>query len=183
MKRYILPENLRKIFSYIHIYAENYVNSIKGLREFVGFKLRSELYIYLHRVAVVGDIVCSTFLNYVGVPRICIIDGKTLREFYNDINSFIKYFSYVFECRNSPGSISEGCIQTIVKALDIFHRALVVVKGEEDLLALAVSLVGRGIDYVVYGIPREGVGVIDVERFRVTAINLFTQFKVVEESN
>jgi uncharacterized protein (UPF0218 family) len=181
MKRYILPEELRKTLAYIHIYAKEHINPITGLRDFIGFKLRSEFYGYLHRVAVVGDIVCSTFLGYVGVPRICIIDGKTLRELYRGVDVISKSFSYMLRCANPPGSISEECIQTIARALNTLYPVLVMIEGEEDLLALALCLIGKDIDYVIYGIPREGVGVIDVEKFRVTAINLFTQFKVIEE--
>lgn len=181
MGYYILPENLRRVLSLIHIYVKDHVQLITGSREFVGVELRSELYTYLHRVAVIGDIVCNTFLEYVGMPRICVIDGKTLREVHGYVNSFLDKFNEVFKCRNPPSSISTECIDVIAKALDNFVPKLVLVDGEEDLLALVVTLIGRGVDFVVFGIPREGVGLINVEGFKITAINFFSQFKFVEE--
>ncbi|MEM1646200.1 MAG: GTP-dependent dephospho-CoA kinase family protein [Ignisphaera sp.] len=178
MNLHILPITLRKILSSAHTYFKEYIQLIIGPREFVGHKLRSELYSYIHKIVAVGDVVCLTLLEYVGIPRLCIIDGKTLREVYSDTDELIKNFNSVLKCRNPPGSISEECLQVIAKALKEHIPNIVLVDGEEDLLALAAVLSGENIDFVIYGVPKEGIGIIDVKCFTITAINLFSQFEL-----
>lgn len=178
MNVHILPTALRRIFSFAHTYFKELIQLVTGPREFVGHKLRSEIYPYTHKVVAVGDVVCLTLLEYVGVPRLCIADGKTLRDIHGDVDKLLKNFSTILSCRNPPGSISEECLQVIDEALEEHVPKLILVNGEEDLLTLAVILVGEDIDFVIYGVPREGVGVIDVKRFTITAINLFSQFEL-----
>lgn len=174
---YLLPESLRSTLAKLHTYAENSITLFSGPRNYIGFKLRGELYPYLTRVAVVGDVVCTTFIEFVGVPRICIVDGKTLRTRYGNIEGVLHMFYNIHRCRNPPGTISSECLSTIASAMHYPGKQLVVVDGEEDLLALAAVLVGtKHIDYVAYGVPNEGVAVVDVEKFMVLAINLFSQF-------
>ncbi|MEM1526733.1 MAG: GTP-dependent dephospho-CoA kinase family protein [Ignisphaera sp.] len=178
MNVHILPTTLKRIFSLAHTYFRESIQLVTGPREFVGHKLRSEIYSYTHKVVAVGDVVCLTLLEYVGVPRLCIADGKTLRDIHGDIDKLLKNFAVILKCRNPPGSISEECLQVISKALGEPIPKLILVDGEEDLLTLAVILVGEDVDFVIYGVPREGVGMIDVKRFTIIAINLFSQFEL-----
>ena len=178
---FLLPQELRKILSDLHIYAENSVKVYRGLPEYIGLRLRAEILLHLDKVVAVGDMVCNTIASYVGVPRLCIVDGKTLRESSSDIESLAKLFRNRHTCRNPAGTISSSCIELLKSVLDDMDRHIVVVDGEEDLLALAVVLFGRWVDYVVYGVPRVGVAVIDVPLFRVSAINIFSQFKLSAE--
>jgi len=131
----------------------------------------------MFRVVAVGDIVCSTILDYVGTPRLCIVDGKTVRVAYRDLDKALKRFGVVLRCSNPPGTISEECVEAIARALSTASSSLLLVDGEEDLLALAVLILGSDIDYVIYGVPSTGVAIIDAKGSAVTAINLFSQFE------
>lgn len=178
MKQYILPQNLRKILAYLHLYAKNSIKIFTGSKEYIGFVLKNELYTLLHFVASVGDMVCNTFLSLIGQPRICIIDGKTLRIPTN-YTKILEQYDCILSCANPPGSISHECLETLDKAIKLGNKCLIIVDGEEDLLALAVVFYPHQIKYIVYGIPHEGVAVIDVEKFATIAINLFSQFKSI----
>lgn len=161
----------------LHVYAEGSLTVVIGSREYVGLSLRAKLYCDLHRVAVIGDTVCYTFLKFVGIPRICVIDGKSLRIPINYMAEIMECYDCVTRCSNPPGTISQECLDVLNNAINSHRRCLIIVNGEEDLLVLATALNTHKITYIVYGIPSKGVAVIDGEKFIETAINLFSQFK------
>ncbi|MEM1844511.1 MAG: DUF359 domain-containing protein, partial [Ignisphaera sp.] len=177
MRLYILPNNLRKILAELHVYAKDSLTVMIGSKEYVGLSLRAKLYCDLHRVAVIGDTVCHTFLKFVGIPRICVIDGKSLRMYVNYAAEIMECYDCVTRCSNPPGTISQECLDVLNNMINSHRQCLVIVNGEEDLLALAVALNPYKITYIVYGIPSKGIAVIDGEKFIETAINLFSQFK------
>lgn len=178
----LLPNNLRNVLANLHTYAKDSIVFLQGSREYIGFKLRTELYPYIYRVVAVGDIVCSTIIEYIGAPRICIIDGKTLREKTSNLSDIAKTFNNVYRCRNPPSTISEQCLYLIKSLIYNQDRHMVIVDGEEDLLTLAVAISNKDINYIVYGVPLKGVAIIDVEKFIVTAINIISQFNIYIEA-
>ncbi|MDK6029101.1 DUF359 domain-containing protein [Ignisphaera sp. 4213-co] len=177
---YRMPDDLRKRLSAPHTYNKNLV-VIKGPREYVAMVLRSIFYDKLHEVYVVGDYTCETFLLYIGIPRMCIVDGNIMRKPYEAHHTISKYFENVARCCNPRGAISSECIDVIRKALSI-PKSLVVVDGEEDLLGLVLqSILLRG--YVIYGLPHEGVAIADVLYSSIEAINLFAKFQLQKINN
>ena len=173
MSIFIMPEDIRPILSLAHKYFRALVFS--GAREGIGFILRSMFYTNLDKVYVVGDYVCKTFEYYVGIPRICIIDMKTLRNSFSEhVRS--DFFDMTLRCRNPPGTITNECLRAISQGYDSGLRVLIYVEGEEDLLGLGIMMVVRN-GYLIYGIPRKGVAVMPIEENIVNAINLFSKFK------
>jgi len=175
MQVYKMPETLRGRLSRPYLYNPSLL-FIEGPREYVAFTLRTLIYSYLSAVHVVGDYTCETFLQYIGTPRLCVIDGTVMRSF-TDITHIVKYFEHIFNCTNPRGSISIDCIKKLRDALPLY-KSLVVVEGEEDLLSLALMMLLPA-GYVAYGIPRRGVVLVDVSVSRSEAVNLFSHFTLI----
>lgn len=173
---YEMPSAFREALSKPYIYLQQGTQLIVGSREAVASVLRSQYYLDLYDVVAVGDYVCGTLVKYVGVPRICIVDGKTLRCRDVDFSEMEKIFIRVERCRNPPGHISRTCLDTIQKCFREGVKCLIVVDGEEDLLALA-SLITIPRGYVIYGIPSLGVAVSDAHSLKIYTTNIFSHFK------
>ncbi len=171
-----MPEELREPLA--RPYTVFDIAVVEGDRLAVASRLRAMLGLELHRVVCVGDYVCETFLKYVGVPRMCIVDGRTLREERIEI-SFEHMFKYVERCTNPRSHISRSCVK-IVELSGDRHGLLIVVDGEEDLIALATSAMFEGM-YLVFGLPRTGVAVMYVDRSNlVKALNMLSKFYPVD---
>jgi len=173
---YRMPNNLRAQLSRPYEYNKS-ILFIEGPREYVAFTLRSYLYTHLYEVYVVGDYTCETFLNYIGMPRLCVIDNNVMRYHYNAMHNNINKFVHIFRCSNPQGTISLDCLEKLREAYKA-PRSLVIVDGEEDLLALALTLIVPS-GFIVFGIPRKGVALINSREGKVDAVNKFSQF--VEE--
>jgi len=175
---YELPKELRDTVSRIHTYLGAEI--LEGEREFVGLKLKASMYLKLAQIYVVGDVVCTTLVQYVGIPRLCIVDYKTLRSYIS--NSSVELaglFDRRIRCTNPPGHVSYDCMNAIREALDNFAHSLIEVDGEEDLLGFPVILYAPS-GFMLYGIPRRGVAILDVESVRTFVLNIFSKFRVKE---
>ncbi len=172
---FLMPSELRNLFTYFHIYKYPYILTLRGNRENIGILLRLYYSSSIHETVVIGDYCCKTYVEFVGVPRLCIVDGKTLRHSNIDIEIIKRKFSYIEKCVNPRGCITTNCIESIKRCYKVGAPCLLIVDGEEDLLALAsIVLIDHGI--VIYGIPHEGIAIIFIDKIKVDAINIFSQF-------
>ncbi|ADM28690.1 Protein of unknown function DUF359 [Ignisphaera aggregans DSM 17230] len=172
---FLMPNELRNLLTYFHIYKCSYVLTLRGDRESIGILLRLYYSNYVHETMVVGDYCCKTYIEFVGVPRLCIVDGKTLRYNNTDIRDIERRFNYVERCVNPRGCITTNCMEAIKRCYKEGVPCLLIVDGEEDLLTLAtIILIDHGI--VVYGVPHEGIAIIPIDKAKVDAINIFSQF-------
>ncbi len=121
------------------------------------------------KVITVGDIVSREALE-AGIPvNLRIVDQKTMRQ---PIASAPRPSKNTYRVRNPSGVITEEALGTIERAMDV-EEALIMVEGEEDLLALPAALEAPDQSFVVYGQPLEGIVVIvatDAVRTRVREI-------------
>ena len=121
------------------------------------------------RVITVGDIVSSRALEAGISVSLRIVDQKTMRQ---PIVSLPRPSKNTYRVRNPPGVITEESLATIKRAMNV-EDALIIVEGEEDLLALPAALEAPDQSFVVYGQPLEGIVVIvasDVVKLRVREI-------------
>jgi len=175
---YELPKELRDAVSRIHAHLGAEI--IEGEREFVGLRLKASMYLKLAQIYVVGDVVCTTIVQYVGIPRLCIVDYRTLRAHIpNSLVGLAGLFDRRIRCTNPPGYVSYDCINAVRKALDNFTHSLIEVDGEEDLLGFPVILYAPS-GFMLYGIPGRGVAILDVESVRTFVMNIFFKFRVKE---
>ncbi len=108
------------------------------------------------RVITVGDIVSREALE-AGIPvNLRIVDLKTMRQ---PVESEPRPSKNTYRVRNPPGVITDESLETIKKAMGV-KEALIIVEGEEDLLAIPAVLETPDQSLVVYGQPLQGIVVI-----------------------
>jgi len=137
-------------------------------------------------VVAVGDVVCSSLIAGGEVPNICIIDGKSRRrELGTEVSE--KLFNIVLHARNPPGYITEEANKKVQESIDevlrsgLKLRVLLIIDGEEDLLALTALLSVRAGDCVTYGIPGRGITVIRVDdEIKDLVRSILSMFEEVE---
>jgi len=128
-------------------------------------------------VITVGDVVSSTALSYGYTPKIMVVDQKTKREGFNyDWAQFNPTTVW-----NPPGTISLNTFIVLTMLLQKPERSVLLVDGEEDLLALA-ALIICPIGYTIfYGQPNEGVVCVEIDKAkRLVALDIFSKMVVKE---
>ena len=107
----------------------------------------------------VGDIVSRSILKIPVLVNVRIIDNRAMRknlEFFDFKNK------KTFHAHNPAGSIEIMAWQAIKEAIKS-EDALVIIDGEEDLLALVAVIESPNNSLVIYGQPKEGIVVIKVD--------------------
>jgi uncharacterized protein (UPF0218 family) len=129
-------------------------------------------------IVTVGDVTTHKFLERGLVPRLAIVDTKTLRGAYRvDLR---RYMRVMREVVNPPGHIVSTIAEEISKAFQE-GGGLVVVRGEEDLLVIPSILVSPEGAVVAYGQPSVGVVLIKVDKDKKEkAKELLTSMREVE---
>ncbi len=109
----------------------------------------------------VGDATLDFLLSMNLVPDIQVIDSKERRE--NRLPPRAAHKS-TFHIKNPKGTITEECIEMFLNALSSPKPVRIIVKGEEDLLALIAITSSPEGACVLYGQPTEGLVVVRVEK-------------------
>jgi hypothetical protein len=91
-------------------------------------------------------------------PDVIIVDNMEKRERATQFNYTAEH---IFRTQNRAGTIESGAWQTIDKAMRK-GNSLVMVDGEEDLLALPAILLSPDKSLVVYGQPSVGIVLVRV---------------------
>ncbi len=179
MKALKMPQSLRPIL------AKGVGKVVKGSKpEETSAKLVNELRKCIHIVAV-GDVVCTSLLNMNRVPDICVVDGKTKRGPYRLPSDILKTsFNAIMRVRNPASHITEEAFQALENAwryVKSDRKTLIVVEGEEDMLALAASAIMDPGSCILYGVPDIGVSVIMLdEALKNEAVGLLRMFEEVD---
>jgi len=110
------------------------------------------------KTIVVGDFVSKNILKSGLKADIFILDGKIMRENIEPIEIEVPA---VFETNNPQGTITSQSHQIMRLALKVEGPSKIVVRGEEDLLALLAILYSPEGSLIIYGQPREGLVVVE----------------------
>lgn len=102
---------------------------------------------------VVGDVVLETFLEKNWTYDFGVYDLKNLRTEYN--SEVIKKIQPIEVVTNEAGMITVSLIQALQTYLDA--RQNILVNGEEDLAAVALTLLAPLGSGIYYGQPNEGI--------------------------
>ncbi len=108
------------------------------------------------RVITVGDIVSREALEAGVSVSLRIVDKRTMRQ---PIASEPRSSKNTYRVRNPPGVITDESLEAIKRAMNV-EESLIIVEGEEDLLALPAVLEAPDQSFIVYGQPLEGIVVI-----------------------
>jgi len=145
-----------------HLFRKPYGITLKGSYENVTQQLMSFIRDF-HPIKFisVGDVVLEELIKYNLIPNIAIIDFKVNRKKYEyKIDTSI--FQRVFKVENPPGYITCEAWLTIQYAIALNQKSLIIVDGEEDLLALPAVLCAPVDSIIVFGLPGEGVLLVPV---------------------
>jgi uncharacterized protein (UPF0218 family) len=112
------------------------------------------------KIIAVGDRV-SRELSALGVRvDVYVVDDRIERQ---SVEPFTMRGVVELRCENEPGTISEDAYAAIRDAVNMNEPVVVRVRGEEDLLALVAVIEAPIGSLVIYGQPRMGVVLVDVD--------------------
>ena len=116
-----------------------------------------------NKVITVGDTTTEKFVKFGFIPDLSIIDNKEKRmakdkpvEYPADKKIYLE---------NKPGEVNAEAISLIreITATTNFSRMQIIIKGEEDLLALPLFMYSPNGWTVFYGQPNEGLVVVEID--------------------
>jgi uncharacterized protein (UPF0218 family) len=111
------------------------------------------------KIITVGDATTERLLSFGITPDIAVIDGverRSLRDYS------INYPAIEMLCTNPAGIISRGAVQVLQSALETPSPVMVIVEGEEDMLALPLFTMAPKGSAVLYGQPLEGIVLVNI---------------------
>lgn len=113
---------------------------------------------------VVGDFACLGLVSAGYVPGVCVVDGTTRRVEAQPLA--VGLFDRRVECVNPRSHVCLGAVEALLEAVrgsERGERVLVLVRGEEDLLALPAIARGPPGWCVVYGLPGCGAELVVID--------------------
>jgi GTP-dependent dephospho-CoA kinase len=115
-----------------------------------------------NKVITVGDTTTEKFVKFGFIPDLSIIDNKEKRmakdkpvEYSADKKIYLE---------NKPGEVNAEVVSLIREITTTnFNRMQIIIKGEEDLLALPLFMYSPNGWTVFYGQPNEGLVVVEID--------------------
>lgn len=136
-------------------------------------KVKEFLYKKNAFIITVGDVVTESLLNVEIKSHLAIIDFRTQRK---DISVSTK-FRYTVS--NEAGKIEKKAVTSIISALKK-RKTKIIIRGEEDLLALPAIILASLGSYILYGQWNMGIIVVEVsEDIKIKVVRLLQQFESV----
>lgn len=133
-----------------------------------------------HKIITVGDTTTDKLVGFGHIPDISVIDNKEKRVIKSKTTEF--QVDRKMYCENKPGEINADVIDLIkeITSGNLYNKIQIVVKGEEDLVALPLFMYSPDKWTVFYGQPDEGLVVVEVndtvrERAGLIFSKVFTQ--------
>ena len=106
----------------------------------------------------VGDATTERLLGFGITPNLAVVDGKERRL----VREYPRHDAKEIHCTNPAGAISQAAVDLLKEALLEKKPVLVVLEGEEDLLALPVFAMAPEGAVVLYGQPLEGMVAVKI---------------------
>ncbi|MEO9363065.1 MAG: GTP-dependent dephospho-CoA kinase family protein [Nitrososphaera sp.] len=106
-----------------------------------------------NKIIAVGDATTERLLGFGITPDLAIVDGKERRL----VRDYPRHDAKEMRCTNPAGAISQAAVDLLKKALAEKTPVIVIVEGEEDMLALPMFVMAPEGAIVLYGQPLEGM--------------------------
>jgi uncharacterized protein (UPF0218 family) len=117
------------------------------------------------RTISVGDVVTITLLQMKLEPDVAVFDYKTQRsEDYKAKERIAKMGGRLVKVENPPAKITRALWKAVKEAVNAQDRVKIEVVGEEDLAALVAIATAPEGAHVIYGLPKKGMMVVEVNR-------------------
>jgi uncharacterized protein (UPF0218 family) len=115
-----------------------------------------------NKVITVGDTTTENFVKFGFIPDLSIIDNKEKRMVKDKPVEYSADKKIYLE--NKPGEVNAEAISLIREITTTnFNRMQIIIKGEEDLLALPLFMYSPNGWTVFYGQPNEGLVVVEID--------------------
>jgi uncharacterized protein (UPF0218 family) len=116
-----------------------------------------------NKVITVGDTTTEKFVRFGFIPDLSIIDNKEKRIAKDKTVEYLADKKIYLD--NKPGEVNAEAINLIreITATPDFSRMQIIIKGEEDLLALPLFMYSPNGWTVFYGQPNEGLVVVEID--------------------
>jgi uncharacterized protein (UPF0218 family) len=115
-----------------------------------------------NKVITVGDATTEKFVKFGFIPDLSIIDNKEKRMVKDKTVEYSADKKIYLE--NKPGEVNAEAISLIREITTTnFNRMQIIIKGEEDLLALPLFMYSPNGWTVFYGQPNEGLVVVEID--------------------
>lgn len=112
-------------------------------------------------IIAVGDVVTDHLLSET-VPNVACVDGMTKRTTLDE-SVELSSFDHRIDVENPAATLSEELLEALGAALDADGTTVIVVDGEEDLVAVPAIVAAPLGASVVYGQPDEGMVLATVD--------------------
>ncbi len=132
------------------------------------------------KVCVVGDFTALKAIEYGIKVDLYVVDNKVMRR---PVEAIPLRRLKVFTARNPPGTITSEAWALINRVIEYDFPVLLVVEGEEDLLALPVIKLAPSKAYVVYGQPHVGLVLVRVTEEKKKEIDVLLNKMQREDPN
>ncbi len=132
------------------------------------------------KVYVVGDFTALKAIEYGIKVDLYIVDNKVMRQ---PVDAVPMRRLKIFTAHNPPGTITSEAWAVLQRIIEYDFPVLLVVEGEEDLLALPVIKLAPSKAYVVYGQPHVGLVLVRVTEEKKREINVLLNKMQREDSN
>lgn len=120
------------------------------------------------KLVVVGDVITGGMVKQKVNADLYIIDSHVMRKSVRPVRLNVSETFYV---DNPAGTITKEAWLTIKKALSRKNSVRVIVKGEEDLLALPAAINAPENSLIAYGQPNKGVVLVRVTKKKRSKIH------------
>lgn len=110
------------------------------------------------KIIAVGDATTERLLGFGIIPDLAIVDGKERRL----VRDYPRHDAKEMHCTNPAGTVSQAAVDLLKEALLEKKPALIVVEGEEDMLALPIFVMASEGSVVLYGQPLEGMVAVKI---------------------
>jgi GTP-dependent dephospho-CoA kinase len=115
-----------------------------------------------NKVITVGDTTTEKFVKFGFIPDLSIIDNREKRTVKDKPVEYSADKKIYLE--NKPGEVNPEAISLIREITTTnFNRMQIIIKGEEDLLALPLFMYSPNGWTVFYGQPNEGLVVVEID--------------------
>ena len=129
----------------------------------------------------IGDYVTTNVVKFWKIPEISIIDFKQLRKNYEF--EYLHNFNYVIQVFNEASTLNFECFEILKQCFQFIEKfnvkVVIIVIGEEDLLAIPAILLSPEKTLIVYGNYYENcLQVIPVcKDYKLCTLKLLSFFK------
>ncbi|MGC9072015.1 MAG: GTP-dependent dephospho-CoA kinase family protein [Acidilobus sp.] len=116
------------------------------------------------KVICVGDVVTYYCLKSGRLPDVIVVDGKTKRQWLGRPITLIKDANYLqISLDNPAGGLTPEALDAMCAAIRDSNKLIVLVRGEEDMLALPALMCAEPGSLVIYGIPERGASLVVID--------------------